>query len=132
MFQEIRPCGAGLKTDDFVTETWGGATYRKTTRGSDRLCVSAGDICRDDRIAVVTNDNMVGQGYVVWANACYDRGAHLLRYGLKRPVIIPIVRSFGWISYDKVGVLYSTKLENRSEAHVPPISEAIRGSGGME
>ena len=43
----------------------------------------------------------------------------------------PNLRSFGWVSYDKVGVLYSGKLGNRSEARVPPISEeAIRGSGG--
>ena len=26
------------------------------------------------------------------------------------------LRSFGWVSYDKVGVLYSGKLGNRSEA----------------
>ena len=28
----------------------------------------------------------------------------------------PNLRSFGWVSYDKVGVLYSGKLGNRSEA----------------
>ena len=30
----------------------------------------------------------------------------------------PNVRSFGWVSYDKVGVLYSGKLGSRSEARV--------------
>ena len=28
----------------------------------------------------------------------------------------PNLRSFGWVSYDKVGVLYSRKLGNRSQA----------------
>ena len=28
----------------------------------------------------------------------------------------PNLRSFGWVSYDKVGVLFSEKLGNRSEA----------------
>ena len=28
----------------------------------------------------------------------------------------PNLKSFGWVSYDKVGVLYSGKLGNRSEA----------------
>ena len=28
----------------------------------------------------------------------------------------PNLRSFGWVSYDKVGVLYSAKLGSRSEA----------------
>ena len=45
-------------------------------------------------------------------------GVSMLRYGLERPVIVRIyLRSFGWVSYDKVGVLYSGKLGNRSEAH---------------
>ena len=43
----------------------------------------------------------------------------------------PNLRSFGWVSYDKVGVLYSGKLEV-DRRHVPPISEAIPGSGGNE
>ena len=43
----------------------------------------------------------------------------------------PNWRSFGWVSYDKVGVLYSGKL-GIDWRHVPPISEAIPGSGGNE
>ena len=44
----------------------------------------------------------------------------------------PNLRSFGWASYDKVGIIYSGKLEI-DRRHVPPISEeVIRGSGGIE
>ena len=48
----------------------------------------------------------------------YCLNSHLvLRYGLERPVInYPNLISFGWVSYDKVAVLYSGKLGNRSEA----------------
>ena len=44
----------------------------------------------------------------------------------------PNLRSFGWVSYDKVGVLYSGKLGEVDRRHVPPISEAIPDSGGNE
>ena len=44
----------------------------------------------------------------------------------------PNLGSFGWVSYDKVGVIYSGELGNRSARHVLPISEATRGSGGIE
>ena len=45
----------------------------------------------------------------------------------------PNLRSFEWVSYDKVGVLHSGKLGNRSEARASDLSEeAIRGSGGIE
>ena len=44
----------------------------------------------------------------------------------------PNLRSFGWVLYDKVGVLYSGKLGSRDQRHVPPISEAIPGFGGNE
>ena len=40
----------------------------------------------------------------------------LLRYGLERPVKYPNLRPFGWVSYDKVGGLYSGKLGIRSQA----------------
>ena len=33
----------------------------------------------------------------------------------------PSLRSFGWVSYDKVGVLYSGKVGNRSEARAPDV-----------
>ena len=48
------------------------------------------------------------------ATTCYE--TRVLRYGLERPVIIRILRSFGWVSYDKIGGLYSGKLGSRSEA----------------
>ena len=39
----------------------------------------------------------------------------VLRYGLERKACnCPSLRSFGWVSYDKVGVLYSGKLGNGS------------------
>ena len=34
----------------------------------------------------------------------------------RKACIYPNLRSFGWVSYDKVGVLYAGKLRNRSEA----------------
>ena len=40
----------------------------------------------------------------------------LLRYGPRTACNYPNLRSFGWVSYDKVGVLYPGKLVNRSEA----------------
>ena len=43
----------------------------------------------------------------------------------------PNLRSFGWVSFDKVGGLYSGKLGIRSEARALE-SEAIPGSGGNE
>ena len=44
-------------------------------------------------------------------------GEKLLRYGLERKAChYPTLRSFGWVSYDKVGGLYSGKLGIRSEA----------------
>ena len=43
----------------------------------------------------------------------------------------PNLRSFGWVSYDKVGV-YIRESKEIDRRHVPPISEAIRGSGGIE
>ena len=30
----------------------------------------------------------------------------MVRYGLERPGKYPYLRQFGWVSYDKVGVLY--------------------------
>ena len=43
----------------------------------------------------------------------------------------PNLRSFGWVSYDKVGGLYSGKLGIRSEARASDLN-AIPGSGGIE
>ena len=54
----------------------------------------------------------------------------MLRYGLERPVIIQI-DVIGMVSYDKVG-FYIRDSQEIDRRHVPRISEAIRGSGGIE
>ena len=41
---------------------------------------------------------------------------HSVKIRPRKACNYPNLRSFGWVSYDKVGVLYSGKLGNRSEA----------------
>ena len=40
----------------------------------------------------------------------------------------PNLRSFGWVSYDRAGVLYSGKLGNRSEARTCLRSQKLSGA----
>ena len=44
------------------------------------------------------------------------RGRGSVKIRPRKACNYPNLRSFGWVSYDKVGVLYSGKLGNRSEA----------------
>ena len=52
--------------------------------------------------------------------AVFFGGGLLLRYGLENGkaegCIYPNLRPFGWVSYDKITVLYSGKLGNKPEA----------------
>ena len=57
-----------------------------------------------------------GAGLAIGSHLSVHSSNHLLRYGHERPEKDPNLRSFGWVSYDKVGVLYSGKVGNRSEA----------------
>ena len=79
----------------------------------------------------------LGLGYYKFIRACqpFSRVSGNVKIRPRKACNDPKLRSFGLVSYDKVGVLCSGKLGNRSEVdrrHVPPISEAIRGSGGIE
>ena len=55
----------------------------------------------------------------------------VLRYGLERPVIIRIGDHLDGFRMIRLAfsIRESSELDRR---HVPPISEAIRGSGGIE
>ena len=45
-------------------------------------------------------------------------GLRIVKIRPRKACNYPNLRSFGWVSYDKVGVVYAGKLGNRSEARV--------------